>query len=783
MNSAMMLVRSNVKKTKAQTVSIFALILISVLLIELCLMVALDYQDGFDVLHRELNEGDVTLVMTGLGSEMAQYEKSLAEDERVEAWETSPVAVLQGAVPYGEDNSYTAFFYGISKSEADANTVQKFRYEEQSEGSGIYLPYQFRVSGNYSVGDRFLMDDNGECVLDTVVRGFFSCAMTSNMSARICGFILTDDLYETVDQTQELPTDTLSCAMTSVRLREGADCAQFEFDAASKLAGDYDGLTLLMSNNAPLVKDTVYATQVIAAAVLGVAGLIFTVVSIVLVFSNIVFFISTNMQSLGMLKAMGYRSAKLRLAILAEFAAVALLAVLSGTALSYLVFPQLNARMESITGIRYPVQFLPKPLFIALAAIMVLVLAASWIATRNIRALPPIAAIRNVNMGKKQQRSVAPVETSRLPIGLNLALKTTLLNWRQNIVVFIALFGISFGCVFCILMYQNVIEKQGPIIELANQNAHSLVNIDRGRNAELRQYLDGDDRVDSYYVYCHRGKVDVDGTVLLAVAADDCENIRNRVMVHSGHLPTADHEIAVGVLYAENADRHIGDTVTVSLGSNRAEYEITGLLQIVGAGGCDAQFSVAGYEKLAPLDSLDYLITLRDDGDIPAFNKDTARQFADAHIEDYQKYVEGTTADFMALMRFIIAGIVLICISLMAFVLYILVKKLLLRKQTEYSILKSVGYPTGALIGQTVMSFLPMVIVSLVISLPLSVLTINDVFSLFIRGLGVFRTVFQFSGWYVALAGVLTVALSLLFLFVFSLKIRRYSPRQLLTGN
>ena len=783
MNNILMLLKSNVKKTKAQTVAIFVLITITVLLIHLSLMLALDYQSGYDVLHDELDEADVTLMIAGLDSEIDRFECDyLREKTEIDSYQISPVAILDGSVPYGEYDC-KAVFFAIRKSEADAKTVSKYRYDSESEGSGAFLPYAFGVSGHYSIGDRFTLCNNGKNVIDTVVRGFYSATQTSGEMSRICGFILTDDLYGSVDQTQSLPIGQIRHVMASVRLKEGVDSSRFEYNAISDIAKEYTKLKLVESNNTTLVKSTDYATQVITVAVLGVAGLVFAIVCAVLIASNIAFFIQTNMKSFGMLKAVGYRSKTLRFTILAEFVIVGIVASLCGTALAYAVFPPLNTLTESITGIPYPIRFMWKPFAIAFAVVMLLILITARFATRGIKRLPPIAAIREVDTGKGLKSNTLPVEKSILPIHLTLALKTALMNRKQNLIVFIALLGISLGSVFCVLMYQNVVQDQAPIIELTNQNAHSFVRIAAKDDGSFRQFLESDDRVENYYIYSRRSKVLVNDEVLLSIVIDDGKKIDNDVMVYSGTMPENENELALGVLFAANNGISLGDTVTASLGGITENYRVSALVQFVGNAGSDVVFTIGGYTKLTPLGEYDYLITLRDPTGIAEFNAGVTQAIPGAYTENYEKYIIGSTADFIGLMRFIIIGIILICVLLMAFVLYVLVKTVLLKKQKEYSILKSIGYPTKVLIAQTALSFLPVVFLSLAVGLPLASFTINDIFSLFIRNLGVFRTAFSFSALWVFLSGVLAFVLAGVFLCVFSLKIRKYSPKQLLSDN
>lgn len=104
-------------------------------------------------------------------------------------------------------------------------------------------------------------------------------------------------------------------------------------------------------------------------------------------------------------------------------------------------------------------------------------------------------------------------------------------------------------------------------------------------------------------------------------------------------------------------------------------------------------------------------------------------------------------------------------------------------KKRDYGILKALGFTTGQLIVQTAMSFMPSVIISSAVGIAVSMQIINPLMAVFLSGIGVVK------GTFVIPAGICTAAGIVLVLFSFgaaclmSLRVRKISPRKLLSGE
>ncbi|NBH15074.1 ABC transporter permease [Lachnospiraceae bacterium] len=98
---------------------------------------------------------------------------------------------------------------------------------------------------------------------------------------------------------------------------------------------------------------------------------------------------------LGALKAVGYTSGQLIHVLLLQFLSLSILSAIMGAALSYCLFPSVNAIMMAQTGIPYTIHFLPLPFVISFAVLGGAVAFAVWISARKIKRIEPITALRS----------------------------------------------------------------------------------------------------------------------------------------------------------------------------------------------------------------------------------------------------------------------------------------------------------------------------------------------------------------------------------------------------
>ena len=83
MRKNILIARSNIRRSKGQTASIIVLIIIASLMLNLWLMLSMDYKKNFERYHDKFNAEHVTLAIDGDGVEFQRFlSQTLEGDDR-----------------------------------------------------------------------------------------------------------------------------------------------------------------------------------------------------------------------------------------------------------------------------------------------------------------------------------------------------------------------------------------------------------------------------------------------------------------------------------------------------------------------------------------------------------------------------------------------------------------------------------------------------------------------------------------------------------------------------
>ena len=191
---------------------------------------------------------------------------------------------------------------------------------------------------------------------------------------------------------------------------------------------------------------------------------------------------------------------------------------------------------------------------------------------------------------------------------------------------------------------------------------------------------------------------------------------------------------------------------------------------------------------MEPRDSLtntSYYINLADGTDIDAFHQEMKKKFAGG-IEDTINIlttIEGMAGVYVSLMTMIVIAILALSAIIIAFVLYLLVRTMLNNKIREYGIMKALGFTTGQLILQTALSFMPTTILSTIAGLILCSFIINPLTAFFLNGIGIVKCTFAVPIGFIAISGIGLVLFAFATVCLLSLRIKKITPRALLSGE
>ncbi len=780
MRKLLLIARSNMRKAKGQTVAIVVLILLAAMLLNLWLMLLMDYKANFDRYHDKLNDGHVTLSVGGDGEEVKSFlTQTLEKDERVEQFGLEDCLNMTGTFAYN-GGKMNGWFIFLTKDVALTRSIGKAEIvEEGNAASGIYIPMLYK-SDDVQIGKKFTLTI-GSYPVDYTICGFLNSVMMGSHNCALTEVILTQDKYEELAESGYAPKATLC----SVRLNDKSENLNFEANLKSAVSERFPNV-LMTGNCYDVVAQARYISQGICSAVMMAMAFFVLLIAIVVIVSNIINYIQVNMRNLGALKAGGYTSRQLICSLLLQFLGLTLLTAVVGAALSYALFPAINSMMIAQTGIPYAITFLPLPLFISILILGGTVALAVWLSARRIKRIEPIAALRSGVQTHSFKRNFVPLERTKAPLNLALALKTTLSGVKHNLTVCVTMLVLSLIVVFSGLMTENVIADFTPFLNLiVGESADSCINVQAEAESELLQTANADGRVEKIYLYNSLNVSHVGGVELTATLSDDFSMVNNPNVIYKGRFPKYYNEIAIGAKYAKEKGFDVGNEIEITANGKTEKYIISGFTQVTNYLGMDCLLTRQGYERLGELNNASYYINLADGTDIDAFNEEMQKKLEGKvnAVLNVETTLKSASTVYVSLITIIVIAILVLSAIIIAFVLYLLVRTMLNNKKRDYGILKSFGFTTKQLIFQTALSFMPAIIISTVIGIIISCLAINPLLSLFFSSMGIVKCTFNIPVVFSAIAGIGLVLLSFGIACLLSLKVRKIAPRNLLIGE
>ena len=780
MRKCFLIALSNIRKAKGQTVAIIVLILLATMLLNLWLMLSMDYKANFDRYHDKLNAEHVTITVDDNEGEVYKFlSQKLENDNRVSQYRLDRCMHMTAAFAYndGELSNWVIF---MEKDVALSRDVGKAEIiEEDHFKSGIYLPMIYKTN-DIEVG-KSLTISIGSFTIEYTVCGFFNSVMAGSHNCGLTELILTEDKYAELEALGYASKSTLC----SVRLYDKSVNVDFEAELKSTISEQYPNVNMV-SNSYNIVVQARYISQMICSVIMSAMAFFVLLIALVVIVSNIINYIQVNIKNLGALKAVGYTSTQLIGSLLFQFLGLALLVATIGAGLSYCLFPAVNEMMIVQTGIPYTIHFLPFPLFISLFILSGTVALVVWLASHRIKKIEPIVALRSGVQTHNFKHNYVPLEKTKAPLNLALALKTTLAGVKHNVTICITMLVLSLVVVFSGLMTENVIADMTPFLNLiVGETANSCISVNVDFEDEFLKEMSADSRVKKAYLYTTINVTHSDGAELLTTICDDFSKVSNQNVLYKGRFPKYENEIAIGAKYAKEKGLTVGNEIQITANGKTEKFLISGLTQITNYLGRDGLLTRSGYERLGKLSNISYYINLADETDIDAFNSEMKVKFAESvnATVNIDSTIDAVATVYVSLMTIIVIAILVLSVIIIAFVLYLLVRTMLNNKKREYGILKSLGFTTKQLILQTALSFMPAIILSTIVGIIISCIAINPLMSLFLSGLGIVKCTFAIPILFTILAGVLLVLFAFALLCILSLKIKKISPYQILVGE
>ncbi|MCM1307706.1 MAG: FtsX-like permease family protein [Butyrivibrio sp.] len=592
------LLRANIRKKKGAFISIFILTAIITAVVSAITGVRINYEKGLDAAFKEADCGD-TCIMIKNELLTDELRADLEENKLVGRVDYYDTVYTNGAQcgRYHDDNSY---FLGEMRDGIRLFNDEKNGFAKEvplPQKGEIYLPLGLEAKLYCGVGDKITLSFNSGVTADFTIKGFVQEPSFGAMTIgwKQC-FVSAEDLEGICAEYGPSETDNAAPSITvvSVHQKEGGSLSAIKFQRELNLATGIADVANGVLNRDQTVRFSTLMPDIIINIVLVFSAFLFVIVLIVIGHS-----IGTDIEidytALGILKALGFGSAKIRRLFFWQYMLAELAGIVLGGAAAVPIERAVSGACRQVTGVLPAFGF---PFARTALYLLLIICASALIIMAKTRKAARISPVRAIAGGRESvyfdSRLNAPI--AKKPLSASLAFRQFTSNKKRCagtavIAAILTFFMITVNLIGVMMSSENAVRAMGIII----------CDVEVYPRAEGVGYMeDIDELVRSYSGILESGRTfslycSLNGENLYGEFYEDTESAFEPLR---GRMPKYENEIAVTKMVAELLELEMGDEVTVSHGSERTECIITAIVQLSTDSGMSFLTNFAVAEKI-----------------------------------------------------------------------------------------------------------------------------------------------------------------------------------------
>ncbi|WP_167957280.1 ABC transporter permease [Anaerosporobacter faecicola] len=535
-------------------------------------------------------------------------------------------------------------------------------------------------------------------------------------------------------------------------------------------------------------------------ALFAVFAIFIIVIAVIVIRFTIVTTLEDNLPNIGILEAGGYTSKQMIFANMVEYLSTTIIGILLGLAGAVGVKGLLENIVNATTGLKWQEEFSPVIAVICGIILILMVALTIRIASRRMKKITPLDALRDGIHTHNFKKNPISLEKSTLPLNLSIGCKNILQSLKQNISILIIVCLLTFICAVFFNVYYNVAVDPDGIIRLVGiEKCDIAYEINNTNGMDLHFPAEGTDKKDAdYWKMCDRIK-EIEGvqnafpcgsgstyltngkqnTQIELTAYDDFSQLKINTIVE-GRYPEENNEIVLATKTAEQLKVEIGDVVYAESGEKSNDFVVVGIEQHMYNVGTGALVNFDGLQKISPDVEINNLfVYTEEDVDIDTIIKEIKDAFGDyqsnlANFDEYFTTILATFSSAIGAMSLfsLVSTMIIVCL-----IIYLLIKMKLLRDRRMLGIYKALGFTTPQLVGQTVLSYIPVIGTGALLGGGLAILIGNKTVAAVFRVIsGIQKCNFTTVYSYIILSVVLVIVAALAIAVACSAKIRKIEP-------
>ena len=509
----------------------------------------------------------------------------------------------------GEEQSlYMSFVTKELEENIERSPIETTLTDEETAAleHPIYLPYagQESLASKFSEGDTFNII-YGTKLFSFTVAGFYESIFMPETNMGFQMIVSDSDYASLMTVIGKYEIMLFNCDP----LDDCEDiCLKF-YDRVEEQTGKDVGYNIM---NFGLYKSLEQKSAVFSDIVIGImlfmAAVIF-IAAVIMIRFRIAGDIQDQIQSIGVLEALGYTSKEIALSYTAEYLMTALAGVIIGAGGAFALLPVLHRVAETLSGHHGSMHISPLPILLTALTILIFVGVIAHTRALAVKKYPPVQAFRKGIAVHHFGKNHFPLKDTKNSVHLRLALKGFFDNRKQNISLTICIAVSALAAVAGILIADVFGSDLKVAARLAGAEGPDLtVTVMHSANteelAERISTMQGVKRVQT-------GSFSLDLSEWISLYAFDresclvpisypdfsqCENIQ----AAAGRLPEHDNEIAVSKLFAAQHSLKVGDDLTLECNRVKKNYIICGLVPSMSNNGTNLYITEQALKRIMP---------------------------------------------------------------------------------------------------------------------------------------------------------------------------------------
>jgi len=489
--------------------------------------------------------------------------------------------------------------------------------------------------------------------------------------------------------------------------------------------------------------------------------------------------IEDQMQQIGVLEALGYKSKDISLSYVCEYLITVGTGTLLGLTGAIAFTPVMNILIRGMMNRNVHGSInIGMVILVSLVLVVVIMLFALEKA-RRVKRYPPVTALRKGISTHNFTKNILPLSKTVKSVNARLALKGLFRNLKQNIGAGICIALASLSFLFSFYAFDTFKDGYDALyrlmgMEICDDNVVLLPGVDvRGFKEEVEEIPEVRKALVSFsWKYLSVKGSDNPGMVSVFDDYRDCENL----YLSEGRFPEHDNEIAISIRRHSIDGLNVGDSLIAEGDGIQKSYVVTGIVSAMSNSGQNLYLTRKGYERIYPNGRPDTVMIYLNEGiDRESFERkltliygasavetqagkkasgtleERIRRVADEKMAllvanygvtgiDYavkvgDQMITGSSAgmiikDINSLhdlaktqmgaiadysRGFTIGGMIFVSVVIII-LLWIIVSSNVRRRRKDLGIMKSMGYSSKDLMKQMALEFLPATVVSVIIA-------------------------------------------------------------------